>query len=326
MKKLLFLVLALAALPMASQAQDDDLYFNPKAEAKKTAERRERLQREYAAMLATRDSIYAANWSGSKRGVDEYNRGGRFLSHYQNVGIDSLGNDIITFQIGKGVGPDTIYDDGYFAQKYAEQDDDYEYTRNMSRWDGYYNPWFYDYYGYGPYYWRSGYWGWRNPWRYGYYAGWYDPWYDPWFYGYGYYGWYDPWYYGWGGWYGPGYWGRPMIAHAGRPGGRNSAGYAGSRSYRFSGGNNASTRGGYASRGTAGNRRFGSRSDSNNGSYTRSYGGSRSVNSNNSFGSSNFGGFGNRSGGASFGGGGSRGGGSFGGGGGARGGGFGGRR
>lgn len=80
--------------------------------------------------------------------------------------------------MGKGVAPDSIYDDAYFAQKYADRDEDFVRTREMSRWDGFYDPWFYDYYGYGPYYWRSRMWGWHNPWRYGYYAGWYDPWFD----------------------------------------------------------------------------------------------------------------------------------------------------
>ena len=103
------------------------------------------------------------------------------MSHYENVGKDSLGNDIIQFHVGKGVAPDSIYDDAYFAQKYADPEEDFSRTREMSRWDGYYDPWFYDYYGYGPYYWRSRMWGWRNPWRYGYYAGWYDPWFDPWY-------------------------------------------------------------------------------------------------------------------------------------------------
>lgn len=151
--------------------------------------------------------------------MDEYNRGGRIFSHFEHVGTDSLGNDIIQFHVGKGMVPDSIYDDAYFAQKYINQDEDFDYTRRMSRWDGYYDPWFYGYYGYGPYYWRSRMWGWHNPWRYGYYAGWYDPWfdpwYDPWYYGYArwYGGWYDPWYYGWGGWYGPWYWGGPMIGH-----------------------------------------------------------------------------------------------------------------
>ena len=333
MKKLTLLAVLLAAMPLSSMAQDDDLYFNPKEEAKKEAALREQRIKEYALQRARRDSIYARYWSGSPRSVDEYNRNGRILSHYQGISTDSLGNDIISFQLDNGVRPDSIYDDAAFAQKYINQDEDFEYTRDLSRWDGYYNPWFYDYYGVGPWYWRSGYWGWRNPWRYGYYAGWYDPWfdpfYDPWYYGYaGWYGgWYDPWYYGWGGYYSPWYWGGPMVGHVSYGG--NPRGFAGNRSWSGPGSSN----GKYGSRGDNGsytyrsnsNRSFGNRSNSNV-RYDNSS--TRSSNMNNS--SSSFGGFGNRgggfSGGGSFGGGHS-GGGSFGGGGGRSGGGsFGGRR
>ena len=161
----LLAVLMAAAMPFTSMAQDDDLYFNPKKEAKEKAERKAVLLREYKAQQARRDSIYALFWSGSNRNVDEYNRGGRFLSHYEKVGTDSLGNDIIQFHVGKGVAPDSIYDDAYFAQKYINEEEDFGNTRRMSRWDGYYDPWFYGYYGYGPYYWRSRMWGWHNPWR-----------------------------------------------------------------------------------------------------------------------------------------------------------------
>lgn len=162
----------------------------------------------------------------------------------------------------------------------------------MSRWDGFYDPWFYDYYGYGPYYWRSRMWGWHNPWRYGYYAGWYDPWfdpwYDPWYYGYcGWYGgWYDPWYYGWGGWYGPWYWGGPVIGHVSY-GGRNSGGYAGSRTYRYNG-----------DKGYAGNSTYRSNRNRNFGGRINDNGRNNSVrynNNTNNFDRSNFGGFGNRS-------------------------------
>lgn len=157
-RKYLLAVLIAAAMPLTSMAQDDDLYFNPKKEAKEKAERRALLQRQYAEQRARRDSVYRLFWSGSDRSVDEYNRGGRIFSHYENVGKDSLGNDIIQFHVGKGVAPDSIYDDAYFAQKYADRDEDFVRTREMSRWDGFYDPWFYDYYGYGPYYWRSRMW------------------------------------------------------------------------------------------------------------------------------------------------------------------------
>ncbi len=326
MKKIsLLAVLVAAVIPLTSMAQDDDLYFNPKKEAKVQAEKRAEMQRVYNLQRARRDSVYALHWSGSNRNVDEYNRGGRFLSHYEKLSTDSLGNDIIQFHVGKGVGPDSIYDDAYFAQKYADQEEDFLRTRDLCRWDGYYDPWFYDYYGYGPYYWRSRMWGWHNPWRYGYYAGWYDPWfdpwYDPWYYGYaGWYGgWYDPWYYGWGGYYRPMYWGAPMVAHV------NHGGFAGYKGYRNPGrisgsynreggvyGNNT------YSRRSSSNRSFGSRND--NAGFGRSNGSSFGTrgsfgNSGSSFGGGSFGG--GRSGGGSFGGGGfgggRSGGGSFGG-------------
>ena len=306
MKKWLVLSVFMAALPLTMMAQDDDLYFNPKQEAKKAAEERVKKAKLLAAQRARQDSIYALYWSGSDRNVDEYNRGGKLLSHYQNIGADSLGNDIISFRVGKGVAPDSIYDDEAFAEKYMRgMGDDFDCTRDLSRWDGFYDPWFYSYYGCGPYYWRSAYWRWHNPWRYGYYAGWYDPWFDPWFdpWYYGYAGWYGgPWY-GWGGYY-PWYWGGPMIGYV------NYGGFAGNKRYnnpgridgsnhRFTGiaGNNRNT----YSRRSGSNRSFGQRQ--NNGNYN---------NNNSSWGSRGNSGFGNS--GGSFGGG-SFGGGSFGGGG-----------
>lgn len=313
MKKLILLVALIAAMPLSMMAQDDDLYFNPKQEVKKAAAEREKMEREIS-----------ANYSGSKRNVDEYNRNGKFISRFQKIGTDSLGNDIITFRVGRGVKPDSIYDDVAFVEKYLDNNEDFEYTRDFTRWDGYYNPWFYDYYGYGPYYWRSGYWGWRNPWRYGYYAGWYDPWfdpwYDPWYYGYaGWYGgWYSPWYYGWGGYYNPWYWGGPMIGHV------SYGGFAGSKRYNNPGridpsyhrGNGVASNNTYSRRSSS-NRSFGQRQQNTNSTYNNTNFGSRGNASfgNSSFGSGNRGGGsfgGGHVGGGSFGGG-SRGGGSFGG-------------
>ena len=309
MKKLVLLALMVTAMPFVSMAQDDDLYFNPKMEAKKEAAIREQKAREFALLQARRDSIYALHWCGSKRNVDEYNRYGKIYSQVQNLDTDSLGNDIISFRVDGGVKPDSIYDDAAFAQKYLNQDEDFERTRDMSRWDGYYNPWFYDYYGVGPYYWRSGYWGWRNPWRYGYYAGWYDPWldpwYDPWYYGYA--GWYDPWLYGWGGCYNPWYWGGPVIGHVNYGG--NPRGYAGNRTWGAPGTNGGNATFGKTNRydnngfNNRNNHSFGSRID-NNGNYNNARQNTMPSNQ-------TFGGFGNR--GGSFGGGASSGG-SFGGG------------
>ena len=301
MKKSILLAVLAAAMPLMTMAQDDDLYFNPKQEAKKAAQLREQRIKAYAAQRARRDSIYAIYWSGSPRSVDEYNRNGRILSHYQGMSTDSLGNDIISFRLDKGVTPDSIYDDAAFAQKYINQDEDFEYTRDLSRWDGYYNPWFYDYYGVGPYYWRSAYWGWRNPWRHGYFAGWYDPW-----------------YYGWGGYYSPWYWGGPMIGHVSYGG--NPRGYAGNRSW--SGPNRSN-----ASDSRYGNRTYGNRNNANGNFGNRMNNATfNNTTRSNPSNSGSFGGFGNRSGGfggGSFGGGshsgggfsgGGRSGGSFGGG------------
>ena len=177
--KRLFLLLTLAsAMPLAALAQDDDLYFTPSKAAPTTNEA-------------------PAYYCGSKRSVDDYNRYG-IRSMYQKIGRDSLGNNMVRFRPGYGVLPDTTYVDTAYIGR-ALGDNDYTYTRRMSRWDGFYDPWFYGYY--GP--WRWGYAGYYSPWYY--YNGWYDPWYydyagwyDPWYYGYA--GWYDPWYYGYGGW------------------------------------------------------------------------------------------------------------------------------
>lgn len=302
MKKWLVLSVFMAALPLTMMAQDDDLYFNPKQEAKKAAEERAQKAKLLAAQRARQDSIYALYWSGSDRNVDEYNRGGKLLSHYQNIGADSLGNDIISFRVGKGVAPDSIYDDEAFAEKYMRgMGDDFDCTRDLSRWDGFYDPWFYSYYGCGPYYWRSSYWRWHNPWRYDYYAGWYDPWFDPWFdpWYYGYAGWYGgPWY-GWGGYY-PWYWGGPAVAYV-----RPSNGYR-SFSHSASGSNvNGSYRNNYPGQ----YNRFGRRESTNSNN-------NRNYNYNNSNRSFNYSNFGNQSHGGSFGG--SRGGGFSGGGGGSR--------
>ena len=133
-------------------------------------------------------------YSGSNRSVDDYN--GRLSS--SATPIDSLGKEV--------------------------ESDDYQYTRQLSRfddytpsqayWEGYRDgrwtsPWYYGRYG-----WYS---TWYDPW----YASWYDPWYDSWYYGsYGYYGWPSSWRYGWyGSYYRPwGYYGwyRPVYYYGGR--------------------------------------------------------------------------------------------------------------
>ncbi len=171
MKKLILLSVIAGVMPLASLAQDDDMYFVPtKANVAKSA-----------AEYGIPQNTY---YSGSQRSVDDYNRRGS-----QFTPIDSAGNDIINFSAEQGVYPDSAYDESA----------DFQYTRRMSRFDDY---------NWSTPYWAGYYAGrssrWYSPWWY------YDPWYDPWYYGYGhygygYYGWYSPWYYS--NWYSPYYYG-----------------------------------------------------------------------------------------------------------------------
>jgi hypothetical protein len=309
MKKLFLLTVLASALPLGMQAQDDDLYFNPKK----------------AVQESSVDNT-PAYYVGSNRSVDEYNRRRRFSSNYQTIDSLSAGGTY-------GILPDSTYYDSstYYNNGEAPWDDDYAYTRRMSRWDGYYDPWFYSYW--GPY--RF---GWYSPW-YGngaWYAGWYDPWFDPWFepwyYGYGYgWGWYSaysPWYYGYGwsypyyyGYYGGGYgrsysWGNPSGLAGNRTWSYSRPGVSTGNNFgRTYGSAGSSTRtNSYTSR-SASNRSFGSRTRTNTPTSTfdnAGFGNTRSSSSSfgsssGSFGGSGFGGGhaggGSRSGGGSFGGG-----------------------
>lgn len=295
-----FIMLLVCATPYGVHAQDD-MYFIPKKtdKAKTSVERPTEYEGEHNYM-----------------DVDEYNRRPSYGSSYYELGSDSTANDIIAFEPSEG------RDSLNFYEGDGGGDDDYTYSRRMSRFDDFYwyDPW-YSSWSYGPYWYGRPYWS-------GYY-GWYDPWYDPW------YGWYRPWGYGWGHYY---Y--RPVVSYY-RPyygvtgtsnHGRVTYGRHGS-SNKFSG-----YRGNRPSSGTVRNGRFsGSRSRVTN-NFNRSN--NRFNNNNNRFNgnrrndynrfetqsrpsfNTNSGAFGGSRGG-SFGGG-SRGGGSFGG---SRGGGsFGGRR
>jgi len=272
MKKLLLLTVV-AALPLGLMAQDDDMYFVP------TKENVAKTTKNYGMPKNT-------YYSGSNRSVDEYNRG----AWSSVVPIDSAGNDIIDFSAVRGVYPDSSY---------VEDTDDYKYTKQLSRFEGYTAS---DAYWEG---YRDG--RWTSPWYYSSYYPWYDSWYywnDPWYYGYyGYYSsWYSPWYYGgyyrpwryWG-WYGPRYYarghyrvGQARRFHISRPVTTADRTYG---SGRF---NNSSR----FSHGTFGNGSSMSRGSGSFGSSTRSSSGS-------------FGGGGSRGGGGSFGGGGGSRGGTF---------------
>lgn len=167
--------LSLFCLVSSGVRAQDDMYFVPKKVDKtEVAE-----ERSVVRAIPMRD-------------VDEYNRRGQFSSQYQSVDLDTLYSDVIIMDTAS---VDTTTENALavndFEYAYDPQDD-YTYSRRLSRYDDYYwhDPWYYGWYGYGPYWYGSPYW----------YAGWwYDPWYDPWFYG-----WHRPW-----GWYYS--WYRPVV-------------------------------------------------------------------------------------------------------------------
>lgn len=198
MKKLIFLTLIAGLIPIAIQAQNDDLYFTPSKNVDKQTTPRSN----------ERSKVSSDYYSGSLRDVDEYNRR-PVHSYYETTSKDSLGNDIIEFHSG-------LEDEKYITSgSEYDMESEYAYSRRMSRFDDYlwHYPWhggYYDYYGYSPYWYlrRGGYFRW-----YGYY-GLYDPFFYDWRYPYGYWyypywgyhryydGWYSSWY---GNWYGGGY-------------------------------------------------------------------------------------------------------------------------
>ena len=268
MKKLMMSVLLLGVLPFTTMAQDDDMYFVPSKESK--------AQDAYQHGMPSR-----TYYSGSSRSTDEYNR--RMIGA---VPSDSVGNDIIDFSAVRGVYPDSVAP--------AEQSEDYQLTRRMSRfddytptqayWDGYrdgrwsspwyhnslyynswyswYDPWYYDSWRYwnDPFYYSSWY-----SWRYPYYYSWYSPRY------YGYYGYYRP-------WYGGGYYG----------GGGRSYSRAGVTHHKSTSTRRGTDLGGYRSSNSRMNTVTRSSNNTNN-----SLGGYRSSNSSSSgsFGGGNSGGF-----------------------------------
>jgi len=341
----LIIFAALCTMPLAMQAQYDDMYFVPS---------KKNIEKERARMGMPPSTYY----SGSSRSVDEYNGFGGGSS-YESIGG---GNDIIDFSAEKGVYPDSV--------------GDFELTKKMTRWDGYTpSEAYWEGYNRG----RADSWGyssWYSPWYYSSYYPWYDSWYywhDPWYYSSWYYGyyypyyysyWYDPYpyYYGYGGGYvsrvggktyggthnhsvsyrtatGRGSWGRAgnartvaasrstggSLSHGGSSWGR--AGNARGVNTRSSVSTMSTDRGTSSGWGRAGNARTTNTTTGRSNTVTRSYSNSSSVGSwsagGSSFGGSSGGGISSGGGGISSGGGGSShgGGASFGGGGGSRGGG-----
>ena len=271
--KILLSALAWAAfLPATAQ---DDLYYTPSKSS-------EKIESSYEVI-----DDNTSEYIGSDRDVDEYNRRGR--SYYCTiVGEDSAGNDIIEFIPGDGYYPEDSVDGGYY------DDDDYEYSRHMSRYDDYYwyDPGYYGYYDYWYYpYWYAR-WGWYGPW----YSYWYDPWYYSWW-GWGYYPHYH-WHHGYA-------WGGHWRGYRGHTGTRNvSLARSGRSNYGY-GSRVSGYRGSSRSSGTSSSARS-TRSYSRGSSYSGSSRGSSTRSSGFSGGSR--GGFsgGSRGGGGGHGGGGGR--------------------
>lgn len=277
MKRFILMSLFAGFMAWSAWAQDD-LYFTPTETADYDNSSME--------VESSEGPVY---YRGTNRSVDEYNRYGRFRSRYKKIGVDSIGNDIITFVPGEGIAPDSSYVDtlfygpaGYDGYASSMDASPYVYDWYDDNW-GWRNFW-YDRWVYGNYY------GLYDPWHASTYWGWYDPWYFPWGrYGWSYpyyswYGWGDPYYYGWyypyygGGWaYNDGggsfRYGVSGTRNHGGWASRGNNRYVGGRSHsgNFSGyrGGTTSRSAGYASR-SYGRTPFGGGSRSNVNSGTRS--------------------------------------------------------
>ena len=123
MKKLRILSVLFGVMPLAALAQDD-LYFPSSDMAKQEALRY--------------DSVYNRRYS--ERDVDEYNRYGRSFGYYKYNGKDSLGNDIIELYPSDGSDPEVLSTDStrFYRDRTYSYDDDYRYSRRMSRFDDFY--------------------------------------------------------------------------------------------------------------------------------------------------------------------------------------------
>ena len=143
MKKQFLISLLISAIPLGMFAQNDDMYFTPKKTDRKAEAKKE---------VTTERPVY---YVGSDREVDEYNRRGQFRSNYQKLLGDSIANDIIDFDMTQGVYPDSTYEapQTVYGEPYQfdDFDDDYTYSRQLYRFDGFYDPWFYGWYGHSPY-------------------------------------------------------------------------------------------------------------------------------------------------------------------------------
>ena len=255
-EKIVLLVAVSGFLPISLAAQDD-MYFRPQKTDKKD-------------VLRDMPSYNSTEWN-----IDEYNRRERSVGEYRrNVDLDTLYSDIILLDMS-AIDSTSSFE----LEEYAyTPEEDYVYSRNLSRFDDFYwyDPWYFGWRGYGPYWYGSPYW----------YAGWwYDPWYDPWFYG-----WHRPW-----GWYYSWYWpvsyyrpyrGVTGTTNHGRPYRHNGVGNTNFKGYRGTGNrinNNRHTYDRNKGNTNYNNRFRGNRQNNNNWNnnqnrptYNNSFGGNRS--------------------------------------------------
>lgn len=260
MRKFIFVSLLFGMMSVCAVAQDD-MYFTPTKKDKKEVRK-----------------IQPAPIQGCNRDIDEYNRHGQFRSQYNVIGNDSTGNDIIDFVAG--MPSDSTF---YNGEEGYEPEDDYAYSRHMSRFDDFYwySPWYYSSWYGSPYYWYgSPYWYARYGW------GWYDPWYSPWYYS----SWYYPYGWGWGGgWYPHAHY--PVAARpAGRYTGTNNHGFGGMSNRRFAQRNNTE-RGSYNTRSLNNRSRYGNETyrysnRNNQNTYNQNNSSRPSFNNSGSFGGS----------------------------------------
>jgi len=219
-------ILAFVAIGIGfGHAQDeyDDIYFNPKKDAKPEKQVRQQ--------SSANGSNYVADFGSVD--VDAYNRRGEFYytSPIDTVGVHAgTGDDFVyTQQIQKFYNPTIVVDNAEILQDVLAN----SYGNVEIVYDGFspvFLPSYYRFYSAWPYY----SYGWYNPWSYTYYGpswSWNWGWGPSWSWGYPYYGygWGYP-HYGWG-WTSPGWgWGwspereRRWMANHYRPHGNNTVG------------------------------------------------------------------------------------------------------
>ena len=166
MKTKYLLSFVMAFLPLTMAFAQDDLYYKPKKQDKP---------------VVTQPVVDDYVPKGLDMTVDEYNKR-NLKSSYQELGTDSVGNDIIEFTVGDGKYPenDTLRID----DKYFDDENDFTYTSRLGRYYGfygYYDPIFGPYWGRPISYWGPSYSGLWGPYGYWgvpyYYTGFWNSWY-----------------------------------------------------------------------------------------------------------------------------------------------------